>query len=321
MNLNNIKIYKQEAYCNQRDYSIIGENKNIEVYFKNIENNIINKIKKYKNVIGCVAWLTNENILKELAKKDTVIIIIQEEDFLRPDNNFDGNKLNWKNKIYNLYKNIEKNNGDIMFNNLGINTRWSTSSGIRRLGNVNVNKVSAFPRMHNKFIICFNDNEPYCLQNFYKKEILSYTSPYPEMMFKISNKSFLHPKKIDISIKHNEKINDIYIYNQNITYMEENERIETIETIKNMGGNIKEILEIEEAEEKELDGVLLTGSYNYTENSNNSLENVVCIKDQEIIKAYFEQFCELSTISVELDWNNEWNPHRNRNESDMRYGS
>ena len=316
MNLNNIKIYKYNSDNNQTDFSVVGENKNIEVYFKNIENNIIDKIKKYKNVIGCVAWLTNENILKELAKKDTVIIIVQEEDFLRPDNKFDGNKLNWKNKIYNLYKNIEKNNGSLMLQWLGINPRWETPSGIRRLGKINIDKVPAFPRMHNKFIICFNDNEPYAIiKDFFK---ITYTYFYPEIKIEEVFKSLLHPeiKCKNIFKQHDQIINNQYTYYEYFEVEDEYSIENRITQIKNIGGNIIETSR--EYIHEKLDGVLLTGSYNYTENSNNSLENVICIKDQEIIEAYFKQFCELSTISVELDWNSEWKPH---GDGSMRYGS
>lgn len=298
MNLNKISIYKDEVYprnsgyYEQEDFSIIDEKSNIEVFFKNIENNIINKIKKYKNVIGCVAWLTNENILKELAKKDNVIIIIQEEDFLRPDNNFDGNKLNWKNKLYKLYKNIEINKkNNINLGSFGINYNGHVGSGIMRLGMVNIDKMSAFPRMHNKFIICFNDTEPYQNEGY---EYENYDHDYTELSIseieqiidcknQVNQKSLLYPNMF------------LPINNSNINF--ENFSIQ---------------------EPKGLDGELLTGSYNYTENSNNSLENVICIKDQKIIKAYFKQFCELSSITVPLDWEGEWSPHHN---SDMRYGS
>lgn len=67
----------------------------------------------------------------------------------------------------------------------------------------------------------------------------------------------------------------------------------------------------------EIDGEILTGSYNYTENSNNSFENIVCIKKQNIIISYFQQFAELATLSVPLNWKSEWKPH----EGEIRYGS
>ena len=39
----------------------------------------------YQHVVGCVAWLTDYDILDALAKMDAVSIIVQKEDGLRPD--------------------------------------------------------------------------------------------------------------------------------------------------------------------------------------------------------------------------------------------
>jgi len=227
MNLNNIKVNNEHITSEQNDFSLIGDEKDIEIYFKNIEKQIINKIKKYNHVVGCIAWLTNENILVELAKKKSVLIIVQEEDFLRPDTNFDGNNKKWKKKIFKLYNKLKINKENIWLG-CGISYCRTVDSGIRRLGKVNEGKLPAFPRMHNKFIICYND-------------------------------------KYD----------------------------------------------------NEINGEILTGSYNYTENSNNSLENVVCIKDKKIVSRYYQQFAEIAIMSVSLDWNGEWNPSN----SELRYGS
>ena len=240
MNLNSIKINCDvpNEPLEQDDFSLIGDDKDIEIYFKNIERQIINKIKKYDNVVGCIAWLTNENILVELAKKKSVLIIVQEEDFLRPDINFDGNNKKWKKKIFKLYNELQKNKKNIPLNCFGISyMQCGVNSGIRRLGKINENKLPAFPRMHNKFIICYNDFEFEIVEN--------------------------EPKDFKIN------------------------------------------------------GEILSGSYNYTENSNNSLENVVCIKDEEIVYRYYLQFAEIAIMSVPLDWNSEWNP----SESELRYGS
>lgn len=42
-------------------------------------------VKESTAVVGCVAWLTHPGVLAELAKKKLVSIIVQKEDFLRPD--------------------------------------------------------------------------------------------------------------------------------------------------------------------------------------------------------------------------------------------
>jgi hypothetical protein len=36
-------------------------------------------------VVGCVAWLSSRSVLEALARKKAVAIVVQKEDFLRPD--------------------------------------------------------------------------------------------------------------------------------------------------------------------------------------------------------------------------------------------
>lgn len=52
-----------------------------------IETALISQIAQCDMACGCVAWLTNENILKALGKVQTSLIV-QKEDFLRPDINY-----------------------------------------------------------------------------------------------------------------------------------------------------------------------------------------------------------------------------------------
>jgi len=53
--------------------------------FRNIEEAIIEQIKKSDVVIGCVAWLTNDSILKALSETKGCQFVVQVEDWLRPD--------------------------------------------------------------------------------------------------------------------------------------------------------------------------------------------------------------------------------------------
>lgn len=52
--------------------------------FRDIESALIEEITKHDCVIGCVAWLTSEPILKALQGK-AVQFVVQQEDWLRPD--------------------------------------------------------------------------------------------------------------------------------------------------------------------------------------------------------------------------------------------
>lgn len=128
----------------------------VSVFFRNLEDELIFKINTYPIVVGCIAWLTNEKILKALSKKQRVSIVIQKEDFLRPDSGqWSGEKLR---KMYadlpagpSCYYATAEDWGSLLMQ-LNYNWCW-TSEAIRWMGNFNTDKKSAFPRMHNKFLV------------------------------------------------------------------------------------------------------------------------------------------------------------------------
>ncbi|MGG6325682.1 hypothetical protein ACQ5UC_18795 [Vibrio cholerae] len=66
------------------DNSIYSSN-GINVYFRDLEKHLISHINKADLVVGAVAWLTSESILDALASVKNVQIVVQKEDFLRPD--------------------------------------------------------------------------------------------------------------------------------------------------------------------------------------------------------------------------------------------
>lgn len=107
-------------------------------------------------IVGCVAWLTSKPIIEALAKKTGVSIIVQKEDFLRPDF---GVKSNWKNELRKVYKNLPDSlsrydaglQGTSLF--MMSFAGDSTIEAIRCVGNHNAEKIPAFPRSHHKFIV------------------------------------------------------------------------------------------------------------------------------------------------------------------------
>jgi PLD-like domain len=172
-NLHNIK-FKADAYgeTNQANHNTITPE--TECYFKNIESILLKKIKEADVVVGCVAWLTNKKIINALKEvKYGVQIIVQKEDFLRPDaKTFD--KMN----LYEDYKSIGICELGHNYGNDGVRTNsiideLNTSSvlnitnAIRCVGNYNIDKKIAWPRMHNKFLIfckkesSYDDNDGY----------------------------------------------------------------------------------------------------------------------------------------------------------------
>lgn len=197
---------------------------------------------------------------------------MQEEDFLRPDISFDGSKQNWKRKMHKLYNSLNYE-GIINFLQLDFGITWTRSidCGVRRCGMINKDKKPAFPRMHNKFILCYNYNET-----------PNHVPGPPQRRVKGSSD--------DDDDDNDDEDDDVFVDTQ--VYINYNDCGKPY-------------------------GEVITGSFNYSENSNNSLENIVCIKDDKIFDAYAKQFSEIALMSVPLNWDGDWSP----NNFDLRYGS
>lgn len=135
----------------------------VTVYFRDLETELIRQIESAQAVIGCVAWLTSEPILSALANvPNGVSIVVQKEDFLRPDVGASGL---WRSTLRRLYGRVPSR---LIRNNLpGLVGQLSYCGdfgmdAIRCVGNHNKHKTPAFPRMHNKFIaLCNIDTNEY----------------------------------------------------------------------------------------------------------------------------------------------------------------
>ncbi len=65
------------------DYSTTS--RGVTVHFRDLDKALIGYINKTSTVVGCVAWLTHIGILNALSRRDGVSLLVQKEDFLRPD--------------------------------------------------------------------------------------------------------------------------------------------------------------------------------------------------------------------------------------------
>ncbi|WP_217525845.1 hypothetical protein [Vibrio metschnikovii] len=134
------------------DNSIYSSN-GINVYFRDLEKHLISHINKADLVVGAVAWLTSESILDVLASVKNVQIVVQKEDFLRPDIY---SRNNWKSKLRSKYDALKCNLTRYEFGNILSSASIASDPSIdavRCVGNHNKDKAPAFPRMHNKFLI------------------------------------------------------------------------------------------------------------------------------------------------------------------------
>lgn len=149
--LRDLDIMTDSGPRSQTDYSCEGY-ANVRVIFDGQKEALLEYINKYKQVVGCVAWLTDDDILKALATKEFVSIIVQKEDFLRPD--IKGSKSQLR-ELYDSLPSVERClvAGASHLSMAGD----STLEAIRCVGNHNYDKKPAFPRMHHKFLV-FTDN-------------------------------------------------------------------------------------------------------------------------------------------------------------------
>lgn len=142
--------------CKPRDNSTRSDDGSVTVYFRDLEKHLIRHIQEAPMVVGSVAWLTSESILKTLAGvREGVAIVVQKEDFLRPDLGADGD---WKRRLRTSYgglKMIDRGRlewGGRLIANLSV-ASWGEIQPVRCIGNHNLDKRPAFPRMHNKFLL------------------------------------------------------------------------------------------------------------------------------------------------------------------------
>ena len=152
-NLNNLRIREEggNGFGDRLRDNSVSSGKTT-VLFRDIESALISLINNAEAVVGCVAWLTSKPILMALARKKLVSIVVQKEDFLRPD-------LGCREgaSIRPYYKRIPERPDFDLFRILGLGdfseNCYHGSEPIRCVGNYNWERKKAFPRMHNKFVV------------------------------------------------------------------------------------------------------------------------------------------------------------------------
>jgi len=260
------KTNQKYSYTRIRDECYHNGTANIIIksYFTNLDSSIVNNIRNADVVVGCVAWLTNINILEALSTvKYGVSMIVQKEDFLRPDS-IEVNLKKYYNKIkpYHWYgfTNIWYRQNDLLY---GLNTISQCCyesediynpdiqgkdifdhMNIRCVGHHNSENKLAFPRMHHKFLVLCKTRK-----------------------LKISD--------ISNGFRGWEKCN---------------------------AKNIDDLKKIRVVEPY----AVWTGSFNFTNNGMNSLENAIVIHNDKIANTYYQQWMKLMAISEPLDWNTPW---------------
>lgn len=168
VNLNNLKRRRTDMGDNNReillsDLSVEIELKSITkaaAYFRDLETYLLRHIDQAEAVVGCVAWLTNLKILHALSTKQAVSIIVQKEEFLRPD--LEPLTPNWKAILRRHYDAIPPivNPGNLMAGWLEIRESEDAiglgtplyAVGMRCIGYTK-SQEQTLPRMHHKFLV------------------------------------------------------------------------------------------------------------------------------------------------------------------------
>lgn len=138
----------------------------IQPYFDKLEEHLVGYIEKSSYVIGCVAWLTNKNIIEALENIKGIKIIVNKEEFLNSEMDLSQRffykclrgKYDGMNDMFDMQCecccrniknciNFSKLFGDIVKTNNDDKNGAILTCGI----------VNNFSKMHHKFLIFFND--------------------------------------------------------------------------------------------------------------------------------------------------------------------
>lgn len=149
IDLENIENFNELIHT---DYS--HRSGNITVHFRGIKEKLLSEIKESEIILGAVAWLTDHDILEEISKKPCQILL-QKEDFLRPDMEVslsNGSKL----KLKKAYDEISFDYTSMNFSNKIMELSYDDIFDIepvRCFGYLTDKYRHCSPKMHNKFLI------------------------------------------------------------------------------------------------------------------------------------------------------------------------
>lgn len=131
------------------DYSM--KKGNISVFFRDLKERLIENIDKADAVVGCVAWLTDIEIVRALASKCSQIVV-QKEDFLRPDGNMSNAALR---EAYSHLSFLDRESAGPLLGTMSYlaGDYLQVIDGVRCVGNHNSEKKPVHPRAHHKFVV------------------------------------------------------------------------------------------------------------------------------------------------------------------------
>jgi hypothetical protein len=155
------------GFVQLKDYSISEQfqGASITAMFKDLPDKLIEYISHATVIVGCVAWLTHPKILQAMQHLGGISIIVQKEDFLRPDGI---PQAGWKSELRNLYTALNGLDGitgksrNCFVINAGLRSFDAFSiEPVRCAGFARLPDALDRPIMHHKFIVfcCVEQHE------------------------------------------------------------------------------------------------------------------------------------------------------------------
>ena len=136
----------------------------VTVHFDDLEDHLAGYIREADAVVGCMAWLTNPTVLSALAEVP-VQLLVQKEDFLRPDSS-----RSWsKNRIRKAYARLNALPRPCLETTAAYCYGGEGSTDpVRVVGIAPDHKKPANPRMHHKFFVFLKraGSEPGCSEQY-----------------------------------------------------------------------------------------------------------------------------------------------------------
>lgn len=243
----------------------------VEAVFDRLEARLCEIIRDYPVVVGSMAWLTNPDILTALQGRDSVSIVVNKEDFLRPDS---GNTWSQQ-KTKLLYSKLPG------FDRMELGRPYSyggdpSGEAVRCVG-ICANRSDIPPRMHHKFLV-------FCR---FREEVIEAEEPCKPTPSTPQRSDDEGLNKMRALFREQEERN---LLNHEEAYRLFHEDNETFHRLHDQTVRIGYPVAV------------WTGSFNATFNATQSLENAVIITDPVIAGAYFEEWCDMIGLSEPLDW-------------------
>jgi len=164
-NLNDVKLPTGSGGFAQHDYTRMNIDASVSVHFRNLSTALTAYIHEADAVVGCVAWMTSKRILDALSEKDCAILV-QKEDFLRPDDNGSDFVRRLQASYGKLHCGLNR------YNDIGLLLGEGTNvDPVRCVGNCD-RENQASERMHHKFMVFCRYERQYVPSRFGNVNVL-----------------------------------------------------------------------------------------------------------------------------------------------------